>query len=142
MLKTPWKKALTISCILILQAHPGLTEEERTVVCRVLQHHKLSQEARQHAMRNSRLSSKITTEFVLLEQVNMARLMTAVGLDYWRTKTQTVIGVTRNSDREWMATSRKEINMMKKEVDKIKAQLTELHMRKVDIQKQAKRYIN
>ncbi|XP_059438890.1 root phototropism protein 3-like [Corylus avellana] len=115
-----------------LKAHPSLIEEERVSVCKTLDYHRLSQEAREHVMKNDRLPAKIMTRFILLEQVNMTRSMTASGSNYRRTKIQAILKVSK---RGWM-NSRKEIKIMKKELDKMKVQLNELQMCKLKLQGQ------
>ncbi|XP_061946752.1 root phototropism protein 3-like isoform X1 [Populus nigra] len=120
-----------------LKAHPRLTEEERISVCTAMAYHKLSQEGLKHATRNDRLPVNITTRLILLEQVNMARSLTSVGSNYQRTKTQAIIRVNRCVENEWM-TSRNEIKMMRKEVENMKMQLSELQICKMQIQRRAK----
>ena len=124
----------------ILQAHPNLAEENRTDVCRVLEYHRLSHEARQHVMQNDRLPLKLTTEFVLLEQVNMATSITSKGSNYGRTNTQTVIRVNKDMEKRQI-TNAQEINMMRKDVEMIKSQLLEVHSCKMKLQNQLKRCI-
>ena len=119
------------------QEHPRLTEEERTSVCTAMDYHKLSKEGLEHAARNDRLPVNITTRLILLEQVNMARSMTSVGSNYQRTKTQAIIRVNRCVENDWM-TSRNEIKMMRKEVENMKMQLSELQICKMQIQRRAK----
>ncbi|KAK3006124.1 hypothetical protein RJ639_015503 [Escallonia herrerae] len=60
-------------------AHPNVTIEERSGICRVLEYQKLSQDAREHAMKNYRLPLNMTTRFVLLEHLNTTRSITANG---------------------------------------------------------------
>ncbi|KHN16136.1 Putative BTB/POZ domain-containing protein DOT3 [Glycine soja] len=123
-----------------LKAHPNLAEENRTDVCRVLEYHRLSHEARQHVMQNDRLPLKLTTEFVLFEQVNMATSMTSKGSNYRRTNTQTVIRVNKDMEKRQI-TNAQEINMMRKDVEMIKSQLLEVHSCKMKLQNQLKRCI-
>ncbi|KAG7969123.1 hypothetical protein I3843_07G015200 [Carya illinoinensis] len=124
-----------------LKIHPHLTEEERLSVCRSLEYHRLSQEAREHVMKNNRLPLKIMTQFVLLEQVNRTRSMTASGSNYGRTKMQAIISVSKGLEKGWM-NRKEEIKIMKKEVDKMKVQLNELQMCKLKLQRQGKICIN
>ncbi|KAF5453992.1 hypothetical protein F2P56_023694 [Juglans regia] len=124
-----------------LKIHPSLTDEERLSVCRSLEYHRLSQEAREHVMKNDRLPLKIMTQFILLEQVNMTGSMTASGSNYERTKTQTIIRVSKGLENGWM-NRKEEIKIMKKEVDKMKVQLNELQMCKLKLQRQVKICIN
>lgn len=121
-----------------MQAHPSVTEEERNSMCRFLEYHRLSQEARQHVMKNGRLPLKITTRFVLLEQVNMTKTMTGMGSSYHRTKTQAMVRVSKSLGKGWMS-SRMEIKQMSKEVERMKMQLNELQMCKLKLQKQLKK---
>lgn len=114
-----------------LKAHPNLTEEERTSVTRAMEFHKLSQEARQHVMINTRLPLKTTTQFILLEKVNTTMSMTAAESNYRRSMTH---------EKGWMA-SQHEIRVMKKEVETMKVQLNKLQMCKQEIQRQARRCI-
>lgn len=132
---------LNISWGQIVQAHPSLTEEERARLCRYLEYHRLSQEAREHVMKNNRLPLKIMTRFILLEQVNMARSITAFGSNYRRTKTQKIARVSNGIEKGWMS-SHREMRMMKKEVETMKMQLNELQTCKLKLQRQMKRCIN
>ncbi|KAJ8572918.1 hypothetical protein K7X08_009429 [Anisodus acutangulus] len=99
-----------------LKEHPDLTEEERSSICRKMEYHKLSQEARTHAMKNDRLSDNIRTQFILVEEVNMTRLLTSDSSSYQRTKTQTIMKVSNGPGKSWMNSSQKEMKTMKQEV--------------------------
>ena len=123
---------------MILQAHPSLTEEERTSVCRAMQYHTLSQDAHQHAIKNDRLPLKTVTEFMLLEQVPVARSKSAIESNNRRTKTQTIMKVNKGLDGRYI-TPQNEIKMIRKEVENMKMQLSELQMCKIKLQKQVKR---
>ncbi|PRQ42139.1 putative SKP1/BTB/POZ domain, NPH3 domain-containing protein [Rosa chinensis] len=120
-----------------LKAHPSLTEEERMTLCGSLEYHRLSEEAREHVKKNDRLPVKITARFILLEQVNMMRSMTAIGSNYRRTKTQAVVRVNKGLGKGWM-NSQKELNLMTKDVETIRGQLNDLHMCKLKLQNQLK----
>lgn len=109
-------------------------------LCGSLEYHRLSQEAREHVMKNDRLPLKITTRFILLEQVNMTRSMTAIGSNYRRTKTQAIVRVNKGLGKGWM-NSKKEINLMTKEVETMRVQLNDLQMCKLKLQNQLKRCI-
>ncbi|KAL8159511.1 hypothetical protein V2J09_001048 [Rumex salicifolius] len=119
-----------------LKAHPELEEEERKGVCRAMEYHKLSQEAREHAMKNERLPLNITTQFVLLEQVKMARLMTDSGLVYRRNQAQAVIRVDTD-ERNGFMDSKREVNMIKVEVERLKLQLGKMQLFKLQIKRMA-----
>ncbi|XWS10586.1 hypothetical protein CRYUN_Cryun38cG0009100 [Craigia yunnanensis] len=121
-----------------LKAHPSLTEEERTSVCRAMQYHRLSQDACQHAMKNDRLPLKIVTEFMLIEKVKVARSKSAIESNNRRTKTQTIMKVNKGLDGGYI-TPQKEIKMIRKEVENMKMQLSQLQMCKIKLQKQFKR---
>lgn len=118
-----------------MQAHPDLTEEDRTNVCRGLEYHRLSQEARQHVMMNDRLPVKLSARFGLLEQVSMSRTMTSSGSSYRRKNTQTTITVSRGFEKRQIT---QEIKGMRKDVELIKSQLLELNTCKIKLQKQLK----
>jgi len=120
-----------------LQAHPNLTEEDRTDICRNLEYHRLSQEARKHVMQNERLPLKLTTEFVLLEQVNMTTSMTSNGSSYRRTNAQTIMRVNKDLKRREI-TNAQEINTMRKDVEIIKSQLLKVYSCKLKLQNQLK----
>lgn len=119
------------------QAHPDLTEEERTSVSRAMEFHKLSQEARQHMMKNERLPLKMRARYILLEQVNITKVMTAGGSNFCRTKGQAIIRVSKGLEKGRMS-SHKEIKVMKKEVETMKMQLNQLQMCKTQLQNQVK----
>ncbi|KAL9450526.1 hypothetical protein AB3S75_012290 [Citrus x aurantiifolia] len=120
-----------------LKAHPDLTEEERTSVSRAMEFHKLSQEARQHMMKNERLPLKMRARYILLEQVNITKVMTAGGSNFCRTKGQAIIRVSKGLEKGRMS-SHKEIKVMKKEVETMKMQLNQLQMCKTQLQNQVK----
>ncbi|XP_047158146.1 root phototropism protein 3-like [Vigna umbellata] len=120
-----------------LKAHPNLTEEDRTDISRNLEYHRLSQEARKHVMQNDRLPLKLTTEFVLLEQVNMTTSMTSNGSSYRRTNAQTIMRVNQDLERREIVNAQ-EINMMRKDVEMIKSQLLKVYTCKLKLQKQLK----
>ncbi|KAJ9180215.1 hypothetical protein P3X46_008488 [Hevea brasiliensis] len=120
-----------------LKAHPKLTEEERTSVCKAMDYHKLSEEARQHAMKNERLPLYISMRLALLEQVNMTKSSTNNRSNYRRTKTQTIIRISKGLDKGCM-TPQKELTMMKKEVENMKVQLNALQKCKIQLQRQIK----
>lgn len=121
-----------------LQAHPSLTEEERISICRFLEYHRLSKEAREHVMKNGRVPLKITTRFVLLQQVNMTKSMTSMGSSYRRSKTQAMVRVSKSLGNGCIS-SRKEIKQMSKEVETMKMQLNDLQICKLKLQKQLKK---
>lgn len=106
-------------------------------ICGSLEYHRLSQEAREHVTKNDRLPLKITTRFILLEQVNMTKSMTAIGSNYQRTKSQEIVRVNKGLGKGWM-NSQKELNLMNKEVETMMVQLNDLHMCKIKLQKQLK----
>lgn len=118
-----------------LEAHPDLTEEERTSISRPMEFHKLSQEARQHMMKNDRLPLKMRAQYILLEQVNMTKVMTAAGSNFRRTKGQAIIRVSKGLEKGRIS-SQKEIKVMKKEVEMMKMQLNQLQMCKIQLQTQ------
>lgn len=100
----------------------------------------MSQEAREHVMKNDRLPLKINTRFILLEQVNMSRSMTAIGSNYRRTMTQAIVRVNKGLGKG-MANSRKEINSMAEEVETMRLQLNDLKICKTKLQNQVNRCI-
>lgn len=106
-------------------------------LCGSLEYHRLSQEARDHVAKNDRLPVKITTRFILLEQVNMTRSMTAIGSNYRRTKTEAIVRVNKGLDKGRM-NSQKELNLMTKELQTMRVQLHDLHMCKLKLQNQLK----
>ncbi|XP_045792753.1 root phototropism protein 3-like [Trifolium pratense] len=118
-----------------LKAHPYLTEEDRENVCSILEYHRLSQEARQHVMKNDRLPLKLSTGFVLLEQVSMSWTVASKGSNYQRTKTQTSMRVSKDFENIQMS---QEIKVMRKDVEMMKSQLLELNTCKTKLQKQMK----
>ncbi|CAI8603403.1 unnamed protein product [Vicia faba] len=117
-----------------LKAHPYLTEEDREHVCSVLEYHRLSKEARQHVMKNDRLPMKLSTQFVLLENVKVSWTMASNGFNYQR-KTQTNIRVSKDFEKRQMS---QEIKVMRKDVERMKTQLLDLNTCKMKLQKQMK----
>ncbi|XP_009769384.1 root phototropism protein 3-like [Nicotiana sylvestris] len=124
-----------------LKEHPDLTEEERSSICRKLEYHKLSQEARTHAMKNDRLPDNIRTQFILVEQINMTRLLTSAGSSYQRTKSQTIMKVSKGVGKSWMNSSQNEMEMMKQEVEMLNAQVGELKQCRMELQRQTKKSV-
>lgn len=121
-----------------MQAHPGLTEEEKSDICRAMEYEKLSQEARNHALRNDRLPLNTTIRFILLEQVSIIRSVTAAGSNYQRTKSQTIMRAQKSLGSQWI-NCQKEIKMMKQDVETMKAQLCQLQTCRMMLQRVAKR---
>ncbi|KMT13794.1 hypothetical protein BVRB_4g081670 [Beta vulgaris subsp. vulgaris] len=117
-----------------LKAHPNLTEEERKEVCRAMEYHKLSQEAREHAMKNDRLPLSMTTQFILLKQVNMVKSMVNEGSIYRRTKAQTIIKKQNECFKV-----QKQMNVMRQEVESLKIEMNKLQHCRVDIKKLARK---
>ncbi|KAB2044595.1 hypothetical protein ES319_D01G102600v1 [Gossypium barbadense] len=124
-----------------LKAHPSLMEEERASVCKAMEYHRLSEDARQHAMRNGRLPLKIVTEFMLLEQVKMARSISASKSNINpRTTTQVIMKMNNKKCLEkGFIAPQKEIMLIRKEVENMKMQLNQLQMCKLKLQKQVQR---
>ncbi|KAL1294171.1 hypothetical protein HN51_054842 [Arachis hypogaea] len=121
-----------------LKAHPELREDEREEVCKVLGYHRLSQEARVHVAKNNRLPVKLTTQFMLLEQVNMAtRSVTSDEPNYRRTHTHTVIRVSTDFERRNINAN--EMKLMKRDVEVMKSQLLELNTCRIKLQKQLRK---
>ncbi|XP_074304508.1 root phototropism protein 3-like isoform X3 [Silene latifolia] len=121
-----------------LKAHPNLTEEERKEVCRSIEYDKLSEEAREHVMKNDRLPLNITTQFILLEQVNLTKSVVESGSIYRRTKAQTIINLKADSHKECMQ-AHKDIKMMKQETDNIQAELNKLQECRLEIKRLARK---
>ncbi|KAA8536882.1 hypothetical protein F0562_029360 [Nyssa sinensis] len=117
-----------------LKAHPSLAEEERSGICRAMEYQKLSQEARNHAMKNDRLPTDVITRFILLEQINMTRSIVAAGSDHRRTKSQEILRARRRVGKGWM-NFQKEMKMMKRDVETMKVQLNELQLCRMQLQR-------
>ncbi|MCD7453732.1 hypothetical protein HAX54_021964 [Datura stramonium] len=124
-----------------LKEHPDLTEEERSSICRKMEYHNLTQEAQTHALKNDRLPDNIRTQFILLEQVNMTRLLTSDGSGYQRTKSQTIIKVSKGLGKSWMNSSQKEMKAIKQEVEMLKVQVGELQQRRMELQRQTRKAV-
>lgn len=118
-----------------MQAHSSLTEEKRSELCRTMEYHKLSQEARKHVVKNARLPLNITTRFILQEQVNITRSIINDGSNYHRTKSQAIMRVSKNLGKGWFKTN-KEVKMITREVETIKVQICQLQLCKTGLQKQ------
>ncbi|KAK9690478.1 hypothetical protein RND81_09G130400 [Saponaria officinalis] len=110
-----------------LKAHRNITEEERKGICRVVEYNKLSEEAREHAMKSERLPLNTTTQFILLEQVKMMKSVVESGSIYRRTKAQMIINVKADSRREC------------KQIETIKSELNRLHACRVQIKRLARK---
>ncbi|KAK9691873.1 hypothetical protein RND81_09G225800 [Saponaria officinalis] len=122
-----------------LKAHPNMTEEERKGICRVMEYNKLSEEAREHAMKNERLPLNTTTQFMLLEQVKMMKPVVESGSSiYRRTKAQMIINVKADSRRECKQVVKKTRNV-KHEIETIKSELSRLHACRVQIKRLARK---
>ncbi|CAO2836656.1 unnamed protein product [Amaranthus hypochondriacus] len=117
-----------------LKAHPNLTEEEREGVCKAMEYHKLSQEARQHAMKNDRLPMNMTTQFILLQQVSMVKMMVNDGSVYRRTKAQMIIN--KQTERFKL---QNQMKVIKQQVDDLKIQLNKMQVCRVEIKKLARK---
>lgn len=106
-----------------------------------MEYHKLSQEAQIHALKNDRLPDNIRTQFILLEQINMTRLLTSDGSTYQRTKSQTIMKVSSGLGKSWINSSQKEMKAIKQEVEMLKAQVGELQQRRMELQRQTKKAV-
>ncbi|KAL3538068.1 hypothetical protein ACH5RR_001434 [Cinchona calisaya] len=120
-----------------LKAHPDLTEDERSKICKVIDFNKLSQVARKHALKNDRLPTNITTQLLLLEQVAMTRSLTAAGSNYQRTKSQAILRANKALGNG-RTKSINEIAIMRRDVENLKVQLGELQLCRSVLQKQMK----
>nr|GMD42155.1 root phototropism protein 3-like [Ipomoea batatas] len=120
-----------------LKAHPNLTDEERTEICRTLEYHKLSQEARTHVMRNHRLPEGMMVRFILLEQVSMARSssFSCSSGDERRKPSGAVVRISK----ELRMRSQKDVKVMKKDVEMLKIQVGKLQMCRMELQRQIKK---
>ncbi|KAK2989416.1 hypothetical protein RJ640_017671 [Escallonia rubra] len=116
-------------------AHPSVTNEERSDICRVLEYQKLSQDAREHAMKNYRLPLNMTTRFFLLEHLNTTRSITATGSIYHHAKSQAISRVNKLLEKGWL-NSQKEIKMLEQDVETIRGQLCQLQLCRAGLQKQ------
>lgn len=116
-----------------VQAHPKLTEEERRTVCRTMEFHKLSQEARNHALKNDRLPLNITARLILWEQAMITKSMLSNNLNYKRS--QEVVTTTKGFDRRWFKTH-KELQTMKMKVKELKLQVNNLQVYSLKLQNQ------
>nr|GMD48181.1 root phototropism protein 3-like [Ipomoea batatas] len=121
-----------------LKAHPNLTDEERTEICRTLEYHKLSQEARTHVMRNHRLPESMMVRFILLEQVSMARLSGSFSCSSGHERRNPSGAVVRIS-KELRMRSQKDVKVMKKDVEMLKIQVGKLQMCRMELQRQIKK---
>ncbi|KAL9248093.1 hypothetical protein vseg_021453 [Gypsophila vaccaria] len=121
-----------------LQAHPNMTEEERKAVCRAMEYNKLSQEAREHAMKNDRLPLNTTTQFILLEQVKMMKSAVESGSTYRRTKAQLVVNLKADSRRECRQVV-KQTSVVKQEIESINFELDRMQACRVQIKRLAKK---
>lgn len=99
-----------------------------------MEYHKLSQEAREHAMKNDRLPLSMTTQFILLKQVNMVKSMVNEGSIYRRTKAQTIIKKQNECFKV-----QKQMNVMRQEVESLKIEMNKLQHCRVDIKKLARK---
>ncbi|XP_021742419.1 root phototropism protein 3-like [Chenopodium quinoa] len=117
-----------------LKAHPNLSEEEKEGVCRAMEYHKLSQEAREHAMKNDRLPLNMNAQFMLLQQVNMVKSMVNEGSMYRRTSAQMII-----SKQSECFKVQKQMKIMKQEVESLKNELNKVQLCRVNIKKLARK---
>ncbi|KAL5701757.1 hypothetical protein ACHQM5_027065 [Ranunculus cassubicifolius] len=120
-----------------LKAHPTLTEAERRSICRALEFHKLSQEARKHAMKNDRLPLNITARLILWEQVNITKSILCNTSNYRRSKSQEIVRLPRRLHWRWFRTQ-KEIQRTKAEIEKMKTQLCHLQDWSIELRRQVK----
>ncbi|KAM6577737.1 hypothetical protein CsatB_029574 [Cannabis sativa] len=131
---------------LYLKAHPGLTEDERTSLCRFLEYHRLSQDVREHVIKNNRLPLKTATRFILLEQVSMTRSMASSSNNNSSSNTKAHAFVRANNrslekERCWK-NCQKEIRKITKDLETMNAQLKDLQVCKLKIQRQMLRCLN
>ncbi|XP_019187877.1 PREDICTED: root phototropism protein 3-like [Ipomoea nil] len=115
-----------------LKAHPKLTDEERREICRTLEYHKLSAEARAHVMRNHRLPESMMVRFILLEQVSMARSSASAGtLVSCSSGGRAVLRISKE-----LRSQKEDVKVMKKDVEMLKIQVGKLQMCRMELQRQ------
>ncbi|KAK4795852.1 hypothetical protein SAY86_028178 [Trapa natans] len=113
--------------ILILQAHPMLTEHECKMLCKFIDCEKLSQEACSHAAQNDRLPLQTTVRVLYFEQLRLKTALSASSGDgFFSQKMSSGIPSAAMSPRDNYASLRRENRELKLEISRMRVRLSEL----------------
>ncbi|KAI4318721.1 hypothetical protein MLD38_032392 [Melastoma candidum] len=127
-----------------LKAHPTLTEHERKRLCRIMDCQKLSIDACMHAAQNERLPLRVVVQVLFSEQVKISNaianssLKDTTDIQYQPlvTNRKTLLEGTPQSFQEGWAAAKKDINMLKFELESMKAKYLELQNTVENLQQQ------
>ncbi|KAL9677572.1 hypothetical protein QQ045_005805 [Rhodiola kirilowii] len=114
-----------------LKAHPALNEHERKRICRVMDCQKLSMDACLHAAQNERLPLRVVVQVLFHEQQKISQAIARkppVELETSGSRYPEE-GLTRSSqplEEGWEIISKRDIRMLKFEVENMKAKYLEL----------------
>ncbi|XP_010680550.3 BTB/POZ domain-containing protein DOT3 [Beta vulgaris subsp. vulgaris] len=100
-----------------LKTHPSLPEQERRRLCKIMNCQKLSIDACMHVAQNERLPMKTIIQVLFSEQVKMRTAM--------QSNEETIGGNTREDDERW-SSAKKEIKILRTELEKVKEKMSEL----------------
>ncbi|CAO2830769.1 unnamed protein product [Amaranthus hypochondriacus] len=116
-----------------LKTHPSISEQERRRLCRIMDCQKLSLDACMHVAQNDRLPLKIVIQVLFSEQVKMRSAM--------QSKEETIGGNTHEDDESWSST-KKEMNTLRTELEKVKEKMLELQRDYTELQTEYIKQVN
>ncbi|KAM1264329.1 hypothetical protein ACFX15_033708 [Malus domestica] len=127
-----------------LKAHPTLSEHERKRLCRVMDCQKLSIDACMHAAQNERLPLRVVVQVLFCEQVKISDALATSSLKEagdsqyqpMVSNRKTLLEGTPQSFQEGWAAAKKDINMVKFELESVKAKHLELQHDMENLQRQ------
>lgn len=127
-----------------LKAHPTLSEHERKRICRVMDCQKLSIDACMHAAQNERLPLRIVVQVLFSEQVKISNaisnstLKETAGSQFQPmvSTRKALLEGTPQSFQEGWSSAKKDINMLKFELESVKAKYLELQHEMETLQRQ------
>lgn len=127
-----------------IKAHPALTEYERKRLCRAMDSQKLSIDACMHATRNERLPLRVVFQVLFSEQVKVSNAIASSSLKesgeshyqpVFSSRKQLLEGTPQSFQEGWAA-AKKDINMLKFDLESMKARYLELQNDMDSLQRQ------
>ncbi|KAL4588554.1 hypothetical protein LXL04_001446 [Taraxacum kok-saghyz] len=123
-----------------LKAHPMLSEHERRRLCRAMDVHKLSKDAYTHAAQNERLPLRVIVQVIFSEQMKLSTgLSKQPDEPHYEPIIQnrkTLLEETPQSFQDGWATAKKEISMLKFDLETVKTKYIELQHEMESLQMQ------
>ncbi|KAK2651480.1 hypothetical protein Ddye_011336 [Dipteronia dyeriana] len=120
-----------------LKAHPGVSKQERKILCRLIDSRKLSAEASHHAAQNERLPVRAVIQVLFSEQTKFNRQLDWSG-SFNGTRSSPNIGL----DPEVRCLSKREVNAQQMEIKKLKEDVMRLQSQCNSMKAQIERMVD